>query len=583
MRLIKLLIILSVLLVAAYGGGWFYIANKVTSEINQEYAGKKFYVKGARGEEYYAMFEKAVPTGFPFMMAAKITGWREESRGANFTYSAPIIAGYNFITQNAFASYDGEIKAVYKPISTGFGANLKIQNYKIVIDFPISKELIDTARKKGDPFELLNYMGDINISTGKVEIFDLVDGAKFYDKQYESLNFTFSPTKHYLNLQDFLSNIPNEYNIKYQVKTNVVEQEARKIPVSLFYGFFTYPSGFSANATAHIKTNAKVFENISKDMDLNALVSFSSPLVDMPSYHLSYKASAKDNDFVLNLLSDANIRIKEGFFDELFRHYGVIHPLLIKTNPGITVDRELAYIITHKDDFKFKELENSDYNFNVDLNCAQNNAKQYLKVKNFSISSGKSAFNLKHESEIKARKSIYEPSAWTAKGVFLISNYPSVIEFTSGYIYRFGKFKVLSEEARKLYIDVNKTFLKSISDYPESTSNDLSFEYDIDSKDLSDVKIGTVKFSDISTLYQLTLYQKLLDKVGIDGDVIDKMKKLIPDIDENSKFLKEVLPKLTTNKTIEKLIPKNIENVIPEQVKDLKDKAGKDLLKNLIK
>jgi hypothetical protein len=582
-RLIKLLIVLSVLLVAGYTAGWFYITNKITSEINQQFAGQKLYVKGARGEEYYTMFDKATPTGFPFMVAAKITGWREESRAADFTYSAPIIVGYNFIKQNVFAEYDGEIKAGYKPLATGFGANLKIQNYRIAIDLPISKQLIDIARKKGDPFELLNYIGDIEISTGKVEIFDLVGGEKFYDKQYETLNFSFSPSKHYLNLQDFLSNIPNEYNAKYKVKTNVVTAEARKIPVSLFYGFFTYPSGFTANATAHIKTDAKTFESLRKNMDLEASVSFSSPLVDMPSYHLSYKGSGEDRDFALKLTGDAKIRIKEGLFVELFRHYGLLRPHLMKINPGILLDREITYVITHKDDFKFKELENSDYNLNIDLNCAQNSFRQYLKVQNFSLSSGNSAFNLKHESEAKIRKGIYEPSLWKAKGVFVINNYPSVVEFTSGYIYRFGKFRILSEEARNIYIDVNKSFLKSISDYPGSTSNDLSFEYDIDSQDMKDIKIGTVKFSNIADLYQLALYHKLLDKVGLDGDIIDKMKKLIPDIDENSKFLKEVLPKIATNKTLEKLIPKKPENVTPEEVKDIKNKIGKDLLKKLIK
>lgn len=598
MRLIKLLITLIILFVAGYIGGWFYITNKISSELNQRFAGKKFFLKGVQGEEYYTTFEKAVPTGFPFTMAAKITGWKEESRAANFTYSSPIIAGYNFITQNAFIEYDGEIKAVFKPISTGFGANLKIQNYKIIIDYPISKRVIDTARKGGDPFELLNYVGDITASTGKVEIFDLVGGEKFYDKQYETLNFSFSPAKHYLNLQDFLSNIPNEYNIKYQVKTNIVEQEARRIPVSLFYGFSTFPSGFTANATAQVKTNSKTFENISKDMDLKASVSFTSPLLDLPSYQLNFKGGGLGKGFAFKLISDAKIRIKEGFFDELFRHYGVMHPHLIKLtpdinkiNPSVMLDRELAYIITHKDDFKFKELEDSDYDLNIDLNCAQEGTKQYVKIQNFNISSGNSAFKLKHESEIKARKGMSAASEWVAKGVFILNNYPSVIEFTSGYIYRFGKFKILSDEARKIYVDVNKAFFKSISDYPKSTSNDLSFEYNIDSKNWKDFKIGSVKFSDISALYELTLYHKLLDKVGIDGDVINKMKKLIPNIDENSKFLKDVLPKLTTNKTLEKLIPKNIENIIPkneeniipDEVKDLKNKAGKELLKKFLK
>jgi hypothetical protein len=583
MRLIKFFIIFLILLVISCFASWFYIADKFTSEINKNYAGKKSLVTSIRNNEYYVTFDKAVPTGFPFMMAMEIHGWKEEGREANFTYLKPIIAGYNFLTQKFFVEYNGEMKAIYNPVQNGFGANLKLHNYQISFDFPISKKLIRTISEYEDAFEFLNYIKNITVSTRKVEIYDLVDEKKFYDKEYEKLHLSFIPLKHYKSLEDFLQNIPQEYNLLYQVKTNVVDEEARRVPLSLFYAFFSYPSGFKANGNAVLKTKSNNFQNIDKNFDLSADFSVTSPLLDMPSYTLSCIGQTTKDVINLKLSSHTKVKVKEGFFDELFRHFGVIQPHLAKIPGGNIIFRELSYIVTNKDDFKFKELENSDYEMNISLTGAENKSAKYLNIQDFSMFSKDSGFKMRHESEIKIPESINDKINWIAKGALIINNYSSVVEFTSGYIYRFGKFKILSDEARKLYVDVNKAFLKSISDYPQSTSNDLSFEYDINSTNLKDVNIGSVKFANIHDLYEAFLYHKLLEKVGIDGDVIKKMKKIIPYLDEDSKFLKEILPKITTKNVLDTLVPQKVKDIIPEEIKDIKNKKGAKFLKDLIK
>ena len=209
-----------------------------------------------------------------------------------------------------------------------------------------------------------------------------------------------------------------------------------------------------------------------------------------------------------------------------------------------------------------------------------NKNKKLLKVNNLSIFSNKSGFKLQHEMEIVSRGK----PLWKANGLLFIKNYPSVVEFSSGYIYRFGKFKFLKDEARELYVEVNKAFLKDISDYPDSKSNDLSIEYKADSRNIQNTKIGTIKLSQIGKLYALMLYQKLFDKVGHGGDVFSRMKKIIPTLDINEPMLKKILPKISGKKAIKKSIEKELKKAIPRDLNDaLKKVIPKNLLKGFLK
>ena len=174
---------------------------------------------------------------------------------------------------------------------------------------------------------------------------------------------------------------------------------------------------------------------------------------------------------------------------------------------------------------------------------------------------------------------------WSAKGLLYVKNYPSVVKFTSGYIYRFGKFKFLSEDARSLYVDVNTEFLKHISDYPKSTSNDLSIKYMADSSNLNKMELGSIKVDKIGPLYMSMLYKKLFDKVGYGGDVLTRMHDIIPDINANDPILQKILPKISGD-VLGKSIKKQIDNsgardvinkIIPKKALD-----GNNLFKNLI-
>lgn len=579
MRLVKYIVILLFVLFGCYSAGWYYISNKILSEINSKYSGQKFNIKALHNEEYFISFDRANSKGFPFQLVVSLEGWKEESKGALISYNSPVNIGYNFVTRSVYISYDGEIDAAYKPVANGFGAKLKIKDYLIKIALPLTKASITNISKMKDPIELVNYIGDINISTKEVQIFDKQEGDLFYHKDSERLRFSFVPAKYYEHFDDLLNNIPKEYKIYYLVKTKPVEFASRRIPVSLFYGFSLLPSNFNATASVSIKTTAKTFKELSSNLDLQSDCTFSTSLIDLTSFKLDFKNSqdpTKGNN--VKLVVDSQIRLKTGLFDELFKQYETIKPTILNAPAGHLINQEVSYIIANKNEFRFKDLENSDYILNIDMASSDGKTTTSMKLNNFSIYSGESGIKLTHESIMR----LNNQANWNAKGVLLLKNYPAVVDFSSGYIYRFGKFRFLNDQARKLYVEVNKAFLKEISDHPTSTSNDLSFDYDADSNNFPDAKIGSVKIDQIAQLYQLMLYKKLFGAVDPHGDILKQMKKILPDLNENDSMFKKLFPKIT-GKELNELLPKNakdtIEKILP--TKELKKKVGKDLLKML--
>ncbi|WPX99334.1 hypothetical protein Megpolyxen_01215 [Candidatus Megaera polyxenophila] len=581
MRIAKYILIFLVVLITGYCSCWYYIISNIKNDINTRYANRKLHVKAlVNTEEFFITFDKASITGFPFELALNLHGWKEESKGSLISYSSPIKIGYSFANQHAYILYEGEIDAAYKPLTSGFGGILKIKNYLIKLNMPISRELLSSISKMTDSVELVNYIKDIEITTGEVQIIDKQENELFSDKEYEKLSFTFVPAKYYFTLQDLLNEIPKEYTVNYSVKTKPVKFSFRPIPVSLLYGFFNLPSDFSASGNLTIKTEAKKADELFSHFNAEAQFTFSAPKVDMYSFKLLMKtglSSEKPKSTTVSV--ESKIKLKDSFFEELFKKYEAIKPRVISTPAGRLVDHEVSYIISNKDIFRFKDLENSDYFLNLDLENINNIKGSLVKLKDFSIYSGESGFKLTYQSQFN-----YMPiKNWKADGVLLIKNYPAVVDFNSNYILRFGEFRFLSDQARNLYTDVNKAFLKQISDYPTSTSNDLSFDYSINTDSWLEGKIGSAKIIQLPELYKIMLYKKLFSVIDLHGDILIQIKKLLPNLNENEPVFKKILSQVT-EKNIKPTLPQQSEKNVKEsnlQKKESNKRNDKQDAKNL--
>ena len=593
MRAAKILTLVLVLISIAICGLWYYATFTVSNKINEQYSSKPIAFKSFDKQDYFISFDKVKPNGFPFQIAWIVQGWSEESMDAEIKYSAPIKFGYNILLQQAFVEYSGDIIASYKPESRGFGSRLKIKDYKITVDLPLTAKLIADLKNMKDPIGIINYIRDINISTGKVEIFDLVDEEKFYDKEYEHLKLSFIKSKEYTDLEDFLDNIPQHYEADYGVKVNSVETMPRKIPVSLFYGFTILPNEFKAKAKIIVDTKGNNINEVTKGIKVQADIYSYLPVVNLSNLKIHYEGghskSTQEAD-IINISS--RVRLNKGFFDKLFSYYKLIADELRASKIGQLVDREAQYIMNNKNYFRFEDIEDTDYEFNLKMNSYSSKEKLYMKIHDLSVFSDSAGIKIVHEME--AQNKGYKRLAnqrWFAKGVLLLKNYPAIVDFTSGYIYRFGKFRFLSDDARNIYIDVNKSVLKQISDHPKSNSEDLSFEYLVDSENLKETKFGTAKIDQISQIYKLTLYEKLFSKVGFDDNALEQVTKIFPDLDVKDPMLKKFLPKLSKAKDlgIDKEVKKNIEKAVPKEAKKIldqvvpKDVFKKGVFKGLVK
>ncbi len=538
MRIIKYILIFLFVLVVAYFFCWYYIVSNISNEINTKYAKQKISLRTlVDSEEYFVSFDRAGISGFPFNIAVNLYGLKEESREAVISYNSPLKIGYSFVLQSAYVSYNGDVDSAYQPIVSGFGAILKINDYLIKIDIPLTKTLVSKIFKMDNLVELVNYVKAINISTKEVQVIDKQERELFFDKKYERLSFTFVPAKYYRTLQDILDEIPTEYKIYYSAQTKPVKFLSKRIAASLFYGVLNLPSDFSVSAEAIVKTKAKKAQDLRLNLDAELEASFSTPKIDLTSLKLEFKSERDHSNNVTNLLLDSKIKLKDGLFEELFKNYEAISAKIIAIPGGHLVNQEILYIISNKDVFRFKDLENSDYDLNFAIESSGKRDDLSIKLNNFSIYSDNSGFKLTHESKIK----LSNQKNWDAKGVLLLKNYPAVVDFSSEYIYRFGKFRFLNDKARNLYVEVNKEFLKQISDYPSSASNDLSFKYDVNSTKLQEAKIGSTNFMQALELYKLTFYRKLFSIIDPHGNVLGQIKKLLPNLDENDPIFKKLL------------------------------------------
>ncbi|RTK92827.1 MAG: hypothetical protein EKK61_02500 [Rickettsiales bacterium] len=569
MRLIRYLLLIPIIVILLIIGGWYYVTYSVSSDLNARYAEKKFSVQSLDKSDYFIIFHNITPAGFPYKISWDINGWQEESRTSQITYISPIKFGYDLLKQKLFISYDGDIIASYKPTSRGFGSRLKINNYQINVDIPLSKKLLEEIKTISNPVQILNYFKEITISTDQVEIFDLSDNEKFYDKEFERIKISFTPNKIYENLNDLFNNMPKQYFVDYSVKTLPNDAKTRLLPVSLFYGFLAIPSDCDVKVKAAVTTQHSKIIDFMNDYEIKANIVGNSKYLESKNINFYYQTNKKENYNKLEVSS--NLKIKTGFFDQLFATYPLYSESLLSTPFGRVMDGEFKYIIQNKELFKFSNMEEISYDIALKINSKRESNKTLLKIDDLSIFSENSGFKLIHSMESGLG---YNNKHLIANGDLFIKNYPEVIEFTSGYIYRFGKFKILNAEARELYINVNKAFLKDISDHPQSISNDLSFNYKFDSNTLDENMFGSAKINNIPKLYSLMLYQKLFDKVGYGGDVLNRMRKILPQIDGNEPLLKKILPKISDKnidqdkieQTLNKVIPKEAQNIIKKLI-----------------
>src|SRR5690606_23560053 len=117
----------------------------------------------------------------------------------------------------------------------------------------------------------------------------------------------------------------------------------------------------------------------------------------------------KNREFEID--SKSSFLFREGMFDELFKRYSLVADRLRTNVAGKILDREIRYIINHKDAFRFKELENINYDYVMRMKSHILNKKLNIDIDEFSIFSKDSGIRIQHSME-RDLKLQYD---WSAK------------------------------------------------------------------------------------------------------------------------------------------------------------------------
>ncbi|MFV9856213.1 MAG: hypothetical protein AB8U36_01970, partial [Rickettsia aeschlimannii] len=199
-------------------------------------------------------------------------------------------------------------------------------------------------------------------------------------------------------------------------------------------------------------------------------------------------------------------------------------------------NNELSYILNNNKQYNFSIFEDREYNFNLNINLVTElNKLTRAQINALSLYSNASGFNITNETIVNALKDSY------SKGTIVINDYSRIIDVLSAYIHGVGDFKNFSEESKEVYGNALKSFLKTISDHPNSSNLiDASIEYMFDLSDLNKAKIGNIDdINKLIPLYYLSLYQAAVKKVQPGENVKEKIMELIPNV--NQKILEECI------------------------------------------
>ncbi|WP_341747974.1 hypothetical protein [Candidatus Tisiphia endosymbiont of Dascillus cervinus] len=535
-KLIYISVIIAVILLI-YTISWLVIVTSVASKINGQYSNRYIAANSIDSEQkYFIKFNKVVSYGFPFKIALQVIGWHEEGENSIIEFNSPIYIGYDLLKQACFVSYFGDATGRYKPIELGFGTKFESGNYSFIAKMPLSFKLFKIFIQKKDPFEIINFIKKLELTSEKTKIFDLVDGQKLYDEDHTIISFSLERNKYYTDLEDFKNNVPQKLNVTYS--TNILESNIinRRIPAGLLLYRFAWPIPFSFEGKFYIKTNKSLYSEFAKDLEIKMISSKFSSSIQESLTTLLYQSKVEEGSNDSHLKVKSKIDLKPGFSDNILNSIQYLLSYISLLPNSSSLIEELQYINSNKDKFNLTELENHQYIFDLDINfLARKKDIMRAQINNLSLFSNNTGFRLSSECRLDAFRK------FDIKGLIVFNNYLKATDIITNYFFNLGRFKTFSEDSRIVYKEGTKYFLRTISDHPDSNSGDISFEYNLDSSNIEKGKIGSVDFNKFLPLYYLALYKKASEKIHIGDNVTKRIQELVPDFNEHHSLLKQLM------------------------------------------
>lgn len=513
---------------------WLWLLFSASHQLNNQLANKNINFSSTN-QAHYVKFQKIIPSGFPFKIAFKVIGWTEENNIGKLICVDPIYVGYDILKQELYGRYDGEITALYKPLELKFGSRIITKDYIFSLKLPLKKRLFELlANSDLDKFAVFNYAQDLQLTIGKTKIYDLINDEKFYDQDFRAFKISFIKRKNYTSLEDFVSNIPNEVNIIIDNKIQQSTFEKKLIPSNFLFAF-NIPFILNGRTDIKVKFNQPLLANIPKDLEFNMIYSgiYAPTLEQQNRTTIFYKGQILDKEKKsdVRLLVNSTFTLEKGVFDKIFKSLKYLTTIR-KNETFMEILREnksmqmiIGGYIDRLDNPHSRQLEGRKYRFDLDLKLSSDPKATTLAVNDLGLFSNNTGLR------VQGKNTLDMNAIWNIKGLSTINNYSLLIDLIVKKD-MLGIMRNFSADACNIYAAATTNFLKSVSDYPNSDSQDLSFEYNASSQDFNNAKIGSTEFKNLGALYNFALYKKVIETIKPGEDVAQRIKELLPSLDQ---------------------------------------------------
>lgn len=511
------------LLFIGYISIWYILSNNLVSSLlraneienNSIFRGNKITVKDVS------------ISGFPFKIGAKASSISEETKDGIIYHKGYLYVGYDLLNQKLYSCYDGSIGSQSTLIKNN-EKNLIIEckseiHTKIKMSFAVLKILL----QKDSPFELVNFIKGVENST-IFRIYDADDKSLLLD-QIMNVKIDTDNTSYYHNIDELmLDDIKHKYHITSNIATNKNSTYGYKIPRSIFYPTL---QEFSLNSMDFDCTISSSFKNRINDSEIHV----NRLKYDSSSYNGESSCYAKiyinKNNVDIDFKLKDSTKPKEGFYDQMNKSLFVdgISNLITIGVPAPLVAL-VSDISANPEKYYFPKTRLKSIDTKFDISFVSKDEGINLDIKQFDIFFDDAGIKI-------ADKIVINPRfAFATKGILSIKHSDNILEYWSSYLLK--HFAEDNERIVLLKTTLGK-FLRSISNHPESTNDEIFFDFSLDSV-TNDIKIGGKTSDELLSIYKQYLYQNALDLANSDPNFMTKAAKIIPELMEDKALIQKL-------------------------------------------
>lgn len=527
-KILKWLLVFLTSFFVFYTVFWALVTFTAAHNLEKTYAGKQIPIS----KDYTIYFSKVSAKGFPFKFMLEFSDFEEENADAVITHQEPLRVGYDILAQKAFSEYSGESYAKYKPLSAGFGARIE-GSYFFHAKIPLNKTLLEVITRQAPSIELLNFINDFHLSSRDVHIYDLTDDSMIIADADLDAKLTIDHHEYYDTVEEFLSDIPNDYHFTLSATTKDAAPGRRAVPFSLIY--LTYlPTDFEYDIDIDFHTDAKKFskEEIMGNFSLktNKMRFYSNKESTDSNLTISKKNDSKKGE-IIHFKYDTKLKLGAEFNEYVSTLIETVTKAIPQNSPLLIIKHYLTKVNTKNIDLstgddvidvalEFKTLKNND---KVTIMVPRLSA--FVKDKgiefagNFNNNFGAEWFNgtiqISHLEEVMD---------------YLITSYYKIINSHSNPVLMNDVFWT------NLYLD----YLKSIANNYNEENGNAAFDL-IMNKDVEKTKWGRYTAPESNLLYYRKLYQHLKPHTSSKEERLEMFRKMVPGNIDNPEILEKVI------------------------------------------